>query len=165
MSTDHTEVAGMIGSKKNWNIIEGNWNDHKCWRSSSGLKFSSSTCKVTHFGVIRSSAMAGDKTWQEKEVDMATDHRKIMSQNISLCWIREDIFIGEENLIALYWSLWKLIWNTDCRANYVSARIIHSNWIRFIEKLLVMIRKAMKNQTKDICSAIACLWWWPRVKA
>lgn len=38
--------------------------------------------------------MAGNMTWQEKEVDIATDHRKTMSQNIRLCGIREDIFIG-----------------------------------------------------------------------
>lgn len=49
--------------KEGWNFIQGNRNDHKCWRSSSGMKFSSSKCKVTRFGPIRSSAMAGDMTW------------------------------------------------------------------------------------------------------
>lgn len=40
--------------------------------------------------------MAGDMTWQEKEVDTTTEHRKAMSQNVSLYCIGEDIFIGEE---------------------------------------------------------------------
>lgn len=40
--------------------------------------------------------MAGDMTWQEKEVGIVTDPRKTMSQNISLYCNREEIVIGEE---------------------------------------------------------------------
>lgn len=56
------------------------------------MKFSSSKCEVTRFGAIRSSAMAGDMTWQEEEADIATDPRKTMS----LYCNREEIVNGEE---------------------------------------------------------------------
>lgn len=95
--TNQPTSADRAGQfREGWNSVQGSWNGPKCWRSSSGEKISSLKSKSTCFGPTKSSAMAGDTTWQERGVDTATNHRKTASRTIRLYCIGEDIFIVEE---------------------------------------------------------------------